>query len=131
MAVFHHLALNCRDVKAQGAFYARHFGFKRVRTFRAGRPDEFIILRLGNACLELFPAQEGGPGRSDQAQAVGFKHLAFEVDDLDRTVGELKADGVQPEAIMDLSAMAEGLRICFFNDPEGNRIEIMEGYQDE
>jgi len=87
MAVFHHLALNCRDVKAQGAFYARHFGFKRVRTFRAGRPDEFIMLRLGNACLELFPAQEGGPGRSDQAQAVGFKHLAFEVDDLDRTVG--------------------------------------------
>jgi glyoxylase I family protein len=51
-----HLALNCRNVAAQEAFYSIHFGFKRSRTFNAGKPNEFIMLKLGAFRLELFPS---------------------------------------------------------------------------
>ena len=131
MVVFHHLALNCHDVKAQEAFYANHFGFRRVRTFRAGRPDEFVMLRSGSVCLELFPAPSAQGSQPGGEPALGFRHMAFQVDDLNRAVKGLNDDGVRTEEIMDLSDLAAGLKICFFHDPEGNRIEIMEGYQDE
>jgi hypothetical protein len=27
--------------------------------------------------------------------------------------------------------VVKGMKVCFFNDPEGNRLELMEGYQDQ
>jgi catechol 2,3-dioxygenase-like lactoylglutathione lyase family enzyme len=35
---FNHVAFNCRDVPRQERFYAKHFGFKRSRTFNRGTP---------------------------------------------------------------------------------------------
>ena len=65
MSTFHHLALNCHDRVAQEAFYAEHFGFHRARTLNIGKPDEFVMLRLGDAWLELFnvdaPGERGLP----------------------------------------------------------------------
>lgn len=58
MNVIQHIAFNCRDLKAQEQFYVKHFGFHRCRTFNAGTPGEFLMLRLGSACLELFPARD-------------------------------------------------------------------------
>jgi glyoxylase I family protein len=128
MIVFHHVALNCRDLERQEAFYREHLGFKRARVFRGGRPDAFVMLRLGNTCLELFTASPEHTGSGGGEQPVGFKHMAFEVNDLDGAVAHLEAAGVRTEAILDLSGFAQGLRVCFFHDPEGNRLELMEGY---
>ena len=127
-----HLALNCRDRLAQEAFYTRHFGFRRARVFMPGQPGEFVMLRLGAMCIELFgaaglPTPEPGGGE----QPVGFKHLAFEVADLDAALEALRADGVTPDQVIDAGAHVPGMRICFFRDPEGNILELMEGWQDE
>jgi hypothetical protein len=35
-----YIAMNCRDLAAQEAFYSKHFGFQCSRTFKAGNPDE-------------------------------------------------------------------------------------------
>ncbi|MBN2209903.1 MAG: VOC family protein [Sedimentisphaerales bacterium] len=129
MKLIQHIALNCRDHKAQEQFYTRHFGFRRSRVFNAGQPNEFVMLRLDDTCLELFTAapefrtQTGGP------QPVGFSHLAFEVPDLDAAIASLRADNIQTEDIIDCSWVTPGLRICFFRDPDGNRIELMQGYK--
>lgn len=135
MATLQHVALNCRDRKKQEAFYAKRFGFRRARVFNAGAPDEFVMLRLGEACLELFSASTGastgGEPLTGGEQPVGFKHLAFGVDDLDKVVADLQADGIETGKIADCGHVVEGLRVCFFNDPEGNRLELMQGYQDE
>jgi glyoxylase I family protein len=126
-----HIAFNCRDLKRAEAFYTKHFGFRRARVFNRGRPDEFIMLRLGSVCLELFGAPKAAPAAAGGEQPIGFKHLAFEVEDIDATVARLQADGFETGQIIDCSAALKGLRVCFFNDPDGNRTELMQGCQDE
>ena len=131
MTAIQHIGFNCRDVKAQEAFYTKHFGFRRARVFSAGTPGEFVMLRLGQTCLELFPTPSGGRQRPRCDNELGFKHLAFEVPDLDATLARLHADGIATDAVIDCSNLAPGFRICFFKDPDGNSIELMQGYQDD
>jgi len=129
---FNHIALNCRDLAAQEAFYTKHFGFKRSRTFNAGKANEFFMLKLGSIRLELFPSDPAKVGDAKGGeQLIGFKHLALDVPKLEPVIEGLKADGIVPDPIIDCSHVLAGLRIVFFRDPEGNILELMEGYQDE
>jgi glyoxylase I family protein len=132
MNAFNHIAFNCRDLAAQETFYTKHFGFKRSRTFNRGKPNEFFMLKLGAMRLELF---QGGhadtPSSKGFEQVVGFKHLALDVEKLEPIIERLRADGTEPDSIIDCSHVTPGLRIVFFRDPEGNIIELMEGYCDE
>jgi glyoxylase I family protein len=122
-----HIALNCRDRVAQERFYTTHFGFRRARVFNPGGDNEFVMLRLGGCCIELFNSPD--PAGTGGDQPVGFKHLALEVDDLDATVRGLHDDGVATGDVLDTPV--EGLRVCFFKDPEGNTLELMQGWRDE
>ena len=127
-----HLAFSCRNLAAQEAFYTKHFGFKRSRTFNAGKPDEFFMLKLGSIRLELFKANSATPADAKGGeQPIGFKHLALDVPKLEPVLEGLKADGITPDPIIELAQMWPGFRIVFFRDPEGNILELMEGYQDE
>ncbi len=128
MPAVQHIALNCQDRLATENFYTRHFGFRRARVFNRGADNEFALLRLGSTCLELFTAGQSATGGE---QTVGFKHLAFEVDDIDAAVAALRRDGIVPESVIDCARHLPGMRVCFFNDPDGNRLELMEGYRDE
>ena len=133
MAAFNHIAFNCRDVARQERFYTKHFGFKRSRTFRRGRPDEFILLKLGAMRLELFPTDSlKVSDASAGEQAVGFKHVAFDVPKLEPVIAALAEDGVICDPIVDCAELIRpGARIAFFRDLEGNIVELMEGYEDE
>ena len=131
MSAVQHVALNCRDLKVQEQFYAKHFGFRRARVFNEGTPGEFVMIRLGTTCLELFSAGAVSTSQAGGEQPVGFKHLAFEVADLDAAVAALRADGIRTDEIIDCSSVVEGMRVCFFDDPEGNRLELMQGFQDQ
>ena len=112
---FNHVALNCHDLAAQEAFFAKHFGFQRSRTFNAGKPDEFIMLKLGQVRLELFPAdsaktmhEKGGE------QVIGLKHLAFDVPKLEPIIEALRADGIEPDPIVDVGRFIPGCRVVFY-----------------
>jgi len=132
MTSINHIAFNCRNVAGQEAFYTKHFGFKRSRTFSPGTPGEFILLKLGSVRLELFPIDP--TNTADQTggeQAIGFKHLAFNVPKLEPVIEALKADGIVPDPIIDAGIHIPGCRLVFFRDPEGRIIELMEGYFDE
>ena len=128
-----HIALNCRNLAAQEAFYSKHLGFQRSRTFNAGQSDEYIMLKLGSVRLELFPPTSGAPAGQARGgeQPVGFKHLAFDVPKLELAIAALRADGIEVDPIIDMGHVVPGFRIVFFRDPEGNILELMEGYQDE
>ena len=130
MAAIHHLAMNCRDMKAQVAFFMKHFGFRKARVFNAGQPNEFIMLRLGGFCMEMFQAKDPGDAKGGE-QKVGCKHLAFEVQNLDAAVAGLNADGYKTEPVIDCSQLVPGMKICFFYDRDGNRLEMMQGWKDE
>jgi hypothetical protein len=43
----------------------------------------------------------------------------------------LRADGIEPDPIEDVSEHIPGCRVVFFRDPEENIIEFIEGYRDE
>ena len=131
MKTIQHVSLNCRDLKAQERFYTKHFGFRRSRVFNAGTANEFVMLRLGSVRLELFSAGAGTKAQRGGEQAVGFKHLAFGVPDLEAAIAALRKDGIQPETIIDCAPGVPGLRVCFLDDPDGNRLELMQGYRDE
>ena len=125
----HHIALNCKDRLAQERFYTNHFGFRRVKVFNPGQPNEFVMLRAGQTCLELFstPSNEfSGAGRR-----VGFKHMCFEVDDVASKLESMRGEVTVTWETEDRSDQMPGLTICFFKDPEGNFIELLRGWQDE
>lgn len=124
-----HIGLNCKDRAATQAFYERFFGFRCVRRFLKDSPQEFVMMRLNDTCLELFVS--GDPSQTGGEQPVGFKHLAFEVEDLDAKVRELHDAGIETDDIIDCSEMVPGLRVCFFKDPDGNVLELMENWTDD
>ena len=126
-----HIALNCRDRLGQEEFYTKHFGFRRARVFEAGKPGEFVMLRLGDTCMELFQAGADAAEASGGEQPVGFKHMCFEVPDLQAKVDELAAAGFEMGRIIDCDHQSPGLAVCFFKDPEGNVLELMQNWQDD
>ena len=118
MSSFHHLALTCHDMLAMERFYTEQFGFRRARTFNPGQANEFLMLRLGSLCLELFQSTKAEPSQRGGEQPIGFRHMAFEVPDMQAAVAKLKAAGVEPDRIIDAGKHVPGLTICFFRDPE-------------
>jgi len=130
MDAVQHIAFNCVDLPRQEAFYTRVFGFRRVRVFNPHASDEFIMLRLGSMCLELFSAPLETSSNVTKPP-VGFQHLAFEVDDINEKVKELRAAGTETGDIVDCSDHVPEMRVCFFEDPEGNTVELMESWSDD
>jgi len=128
MTSLHHIAFHCHDIHAQEKFYTKHFGFKRVWTFNQGQVNEFFLIRLGDCRLEFFSAPEGTPGEVHGGeQTIGMRHLAFGVDKLEPIIEGLKEDGIITDPIISIDSVP-GLRICFFRDPEGNILEMMEDW---
>ncbi len=56
----------------------------------------------------------------------GYGHIAVTVSDLDETLGRLAGDGIEPERAP-YAVGAGGTRICFVGDPDGYRIELIDG----
>jgi lactoylglutathione lyase len=56
---------------------------------------------------------------------TGYGHVALTVDDLDATLEELAAQGIEPEK-PPYSIREGGSRLCFVRDPDGYRIELIE-----
>jgi glyoxylase I family protein len=98
----------------------------------AGKPDEFIILKLGPVRLELFPTEsDNSKEHTGGEQVIGFEHLAFDVPKLEPVLEALRTENVEIGPIIDIGQHIAGCRVCFFRDPEGNNIELIEGYHDE
>ena len=79
----HHVALWVSDLEKAKDFYVRTLGFDVLRENRRDdRGDVKLDLQLGDAELELFCAG-GHPARSSYPEALGLRHLAFRVENMD------------------------------------------------
>ena len=132
-AQFLHVALNCKDPIAIERFYTQHFGFKRARVYDPGS-TQVVVIKAGNLALELFaavgeaptwPAGKAGP------EYQGLRHLAFLVDDLDAKLAELGASVRVDLGPVDMGQYIQGMRVAWVADPEGNILELSQGYVDE
>lgn len=140
----HHVALVVDDFDLMLDFYQRVIGAKETTRlgWEAPNPavDEIIsvpgssadirILRVGNAYLELFKfhAPAGRPVEPDNSAADhGFRHIAFDVTDIDAEYERLLGEGVtfnSPPTQVELDG--HPLRATYFTDPEGNIVEFQE-----
>jgi glyoxylase I family protein len=128
----HHIGLNCTDPIAIEQWYAKHFGFERLRVYLPG-PDQVVVIGNGGVALELFPAEGDAPpkGERDGPTQRGVRHVAFLVDDLDAKLAELGDDTEVTLGPLDMSGFIEGMRVAWISDPEGNIVELNQGYEDE
>jgi glyoxylase I family protein len=129
----HHIGLNCADPLAIERWYTKHFGFERKRVYLPG-PDQVVVIGNGGVALELFPAEGDAPpprGDKDGPRFPGVRHLAFLVDDLDAKLEELGDDAKVTLGPLDMGGFIEGMRVAWITDPEGNIVELNQGYEDE
>lgn len=129
---FAHVGLTCKDPLAVERFYTQYFGFQRVRVVPLGE-DQLVYTRSGNLTLEIFPAKEDRPVPPPSADGYpwpGVRHLAFQVDDVDAKLAELGEAAKITLGPLEFDAFIPGWKTVWIADPEGNIIEISQGYTD-
>lgn len=119
----HHVAIIASDYERSKRFYHETLGFRIVaETYRAERDSWKLDLALPDGSqIELF-SFPGAPERPNYPEAVGLRHLAFAVGDVDATAAELTARGVQAEPVR-IDELT-GRKFTFFADPDGLPLEI-------
>jgi glyoxylase I family protein len=134
-AWFSHVALNCRDPLVVERFYTRHFGFRRARVVPLPDGSQIVFIKAGFVYLELFPAEGERPvlpPTADGYHFPGTRHLAFQVDDVDAAVAALTADGrTVTLGPLDFGGFIPGWKTAWVADPEGNIVEVSQGFVDQ
>lgn len=120
-----HIAIIASDIKRSITFYADVLGFTIIRkVYREERDSWKVDLALhGDYLIELFTFPNA-PQRPSYPEALGLRHLAFSVDDIEASVAELQAKGIATEAIR--TDPITGCKCVFFADPDGLPIEFVE-----
>ena len=96
--------------------------------------NPIVFIKSGQVYLELFQAKgdapSGLPGGTGP-DYPGWRHLAFKVDDVDAKLREMGNDARITAGPMDFEAFIPGWRTAWVADPEGNIVEISQGFVDE
>ena len=118
-----HIGIFVKDIDATAAFYARVFGLRRVAEVDA--PPQFNQRALnvtddaGHAITLIQPGDVENY-REWVYKTWGVNHIGFTVDDLDATLAQLKAEGVEGIECIEV----EGQPIAKFRDMNGTEIDV-------
>jgi predicted enzyme related to lactoylglutathione lyase len=112
-----------RDVPRARRFYEDKLGFKPKQEVAGGVVYEFA----GKTACFLYPTPHAGTSQASQA--------FWQVDDVDREIGELKKRGVNFEQYDEIAGertpggavIAGGAKAAWFKDSEGNILALIEG----
>jgi len=137
----HHTAISSGDIERSLRFYRDLLGFEEVFKLNweigtktlddiTGLTDSsarVVMLKAGNACVELFEYATPAPKPSEDRRPVcdhGITHLCLQVSDIDDEYERLKAAGMvfhcPPQEVGD------SLRATYGRDPDGNVVELLE-----
>lgn len=112
-----HVCLGTRDLDAMTVFYCEVLGCRIVHEFRNQRSERYGVFLLVNhgTFLELF--------RDDAAQPDGrrFRHLCFQVEDIQRLAEQMRARGFPAEVSR---GRTDRVLQFWINDPDGNQVEF-------
>jgi lactoylglutathione lyase len=126
MATFLHTMVRITDPQRSRAFYeALGFRFERemdiVRNGELEATNYFFGIGDQDAVLELTYNHDG---RSYDL-GTGYGHIALAVDDMQESLAQLAQQGIEPER-EPYRVREGGSLICFENDPDGYRIELID-----
>ena len=119
-----HVAIICSNYEKSMDFYVNKLGFSVIREVdRPQQQDMLIMLQSGQIVLELFMKADA-PQRVTDPEAMGLRHLAFWVENIDPVVAWLNGMGIETEPVR--NDTINGGRFTFFRDPDGLPLELHE-----
>ena len=139
---FSHLGLCVRDLARACEFYVVGLGFRELSRFVTRGAEtsrllglarvelEAVYLERDSFRLELLHYRSPGAVSGDAPRAMnqaGLTHLSLLVDDLDATLAALQALGARPLPESRIDSLRFGARVMFVLDPDGTRVELVEG----
>ncbi len=130
---FAHVALNCQDMAAIERYYTKHFGFHRARVVSLG-DTQIVFLKAGAMYLELFRADKPSPTpvpAKDGNTWPGVRHIAFQVENVDVKLAEMGGEARVTFGPFNFTDFIPGWRTAWVADPEGNIVEISQGFVDQ
>lgn len=119
----HHVAIICSDYAVSKHFYVDLLGLRVLQeVYREDRKSYKLDLSVnGLYQIELFSFENPAP-RPSRPEAMGLRHLAFEVDDVAQVAALLNSKGIITEVIR--TDEYTGKQFTFFSDPDGLPLEI-------
>ncbi|MBI3910267.1 MAG: VOC family protein [Armatimonadetes bacterium] len=117
-----HVAIACRDPEALARWYCEVLGLRIV--FDSGqRPPTYLVGGSHGSLIEIMP--DNGSNRAQRGHLLepGFSHVAFRVADFEAAYAALRRADVR--SLTEARPAAGGGKIAFFEDPEGNLLQIV------
>jgi lactoylglutathione lyase len=124
-SAFIHTCVRVRDPEASLRFYAA-LGFERRGRLNFDTAYNVYLGLPGGADVLELTVNDGRTEPYDLGE--GYNHLALSVDDIDATLAAVAELGVEPEKPPYQPGGRDDLpRIAFVADPDGYRIELVDG----
>jgi lactoylglutathione lyase len=119
-----HWALKVKDLDVSLKFYRDTLGFAEMMRLHKDNGETWLIyLRVTDSqFVELFP--EGVGDCAPGADAVAINHICLDVPSVDEAAASLRKLGIKLTTEPKLGL--DGNRQAWFEDPDGNRIELMQ-----
>jgi catechol 2,3-dioxygenase-like lactoylglutathione lyase family enzyme len=112
-----HICLSTGNLQKVKDFYCNILGCRLIHEFRNRHGELYgLFLLVNNATfVEFF--------KDDQPKVEGglFRHLCFEVENIERWAGMLSEKGFQTDIHRGRS---DGALQCWITDPDGNKVEF-------
>ena len=126
MLTFNVIHIKSRNVKAASEWYQKFLGAHVIEWLDADDGDCTVRLLLKGLAINItqHPNAESLPG-VPLDRFIGMEHIAFTVDNLDRTFKELKENNVEIISPININRYGTA-RIIFVRAPDGIRIELTE-----
>jgi glyoxylase I family protein len=121
----HHVAIICSDYQRSKKFYTEVLGLEILaENYRGDRDSYKLDLSLnGEYLIELFSFPQA-PERVTRPEALGLRHVAFEVENLEKALRDLEAKGIETEEVR--IDPYTGKKFTFFFDPDNLPVEFYE-----
>lgn len=114
-----HLHLKTPDPRRTAQWYVDYLGAKVVSERKSPSGQPILRLDLHGVPLNVTGYIEG----QRLEQHYGLEHVAVDTDDLNGEVEKIKASGAK---ILEERSLPDGRRVCFFEGPDGVRLEFLE-----
>ena len=116
-----HIGIYASDSETLSKWYIDKLGFSVMNTLeKEGRPTIYFLEAEGGVVVEILPTS--GDRSDRKLNEPGFSHIGILVDDFDKAVSSLESKGV---SVHDARKTSNGWTIGYFEDPEGNSLEIV------
>ena len=119
---FHHIHLICGALDEMQNFFIDVLGATLVTRMKFGDADG-VKLELGGVIINLRVPDEGEQIVSDGGTHFGYDHICLEVEDLEKTYGDLTKKGF---VFLNPPMQSRNVKTAFFKGPEDITIELLQ-----